>query len=84
MPPFGNLYGMAVFAEESLAKDKEITFNMPICPIFGQYRPKYRAFSAWFSLLTVAVPPAALTTRTDATAAMKLFVRSAKANTPAR
>jgi Ala-tRNA(Pro) deacylase len=27
MPPFGNLYGMAVFAEESLAKDKEITFN---------------------------------------------------------
>lgn len=27
MPPFGNLYGMDVFAEESLAKDKEIAFN---------------------------------------------------------
>jgi Ala-tRNA(Pro) deacylase len=27
MPPFGNLYGMPVFAEESLAKDKEIAFN---------------------------------------------------------
>jgi Ala-tRNA(Pro) deacylase len=27
MPPFGNLYGMAVFADESLAKDKEIVFN---------------------------------------------------------
>ena len=24
MPPFGNLYGMAVFADESLAKDEEI------------------------------------------------------------
>jgi Ala-tRNA(Pro) deacylase len=27
MPPFGNLYGMAVFVDESLAKDKEIAFN---------------------------------------------------------
>ena len=27
MPPFGNLYGMPVFAEESLRKDKEIAFN---------------------------------------------------------
>ena len=27
MPPFGNLYGMKVFADESLAHDKEITFN---------------------------------------------------------
>src|SRR5438128_5940430 len=27
MPPFGNLYGMAVFAEESLTKDQEIAFN---------------------------------------------------------
>jgi len=27
MPPFGNLYGMAVFAEESLSRDKEIAFN---------------------------------------------------------
>lgn len=27
MPPFGNLYGMDVFVDESLAQDKEIAFN---------------------------------------------------------
>lgn len=27
MPPFGNLYGMGVFADESLSRDKEIAFN---------------------------------------------------------
>jgi Ala-tRNA(Pro) deacylase len=27
MPPFGNLFGMTVFADESLARDKEIAFN---------------------------------------------------------
>lgn len=27
MPPFGNLYGMVVYADESLAKDQEIAFN---------------------------------------------------------
>jgi len=27
MPPFGSLYGMAVFVEESLSRDKEIAFN---------------------------------------------------------
>jgi Ala-tRNA(Pro) deacylase len=27
MPPFGNLYGLEVFAEDSLTKDKEIAFN---------------------------------------------------------
>jgi Ala-tRNA(Pro) deacylase len=27
MPPFGNFYGIAVFADESLEKDKEIAFN---------------------------------------------------------
>ena len=27
MPPFGNLYGMEVFAAETLAADKEIAFN---------------------------------------------------------
>ncbi len=27
MPPFGNLYGMRVFADESLSRDKEIAFN---------------------------------------------------------
>ena len=27
MPPFGNLYGLPVFADDSLATDKEIAFN---------------------------------------------------------
>jgi Ala-tRNA(Pro) deacylase len=27
MPPFGNLYGMPVFVEESLTRDREIAFN---------------------------------------------------------
>jgi Ala-tRNA(Pro) deacylase len=27
MPPFGNLYGMSVYVEQSLAKDEEIAFN---------------------------------------------------------
>ncbi len=27
MPPFGNLYGMRVFADASLEQDKEIAFN---------------------------------------------------------
>ena len=27
MPPFGNLYGMRVIADEMLAQDREITFN---------------------------------------------------------
>jgi Ala-tRNA(Pro) deacylase len=27
MPPFGNLYGMDVFADQSLAEDQEIAFN---------------------------------------------------------
>jgi Ala-tRNA(Pro) deacylase len=27
MPPFGNLFGMPVYADENLAKDKEIAFN---------------------------------------------------------
>ena len=27
MPPFGNLYDLTVFSDESLARDKEIAFN---------------------------------------------------------
>ena len=27
MPPFGNLYGIPVYVEESLARDREIVFN---------------------------------------------------------
>jgi Ala-tRNA(Pro) deacylase len=56
MPPFGNLYGMTVFADESLARDKEITFNA------GSHRELIRI--AWEDferlvqprLLRVAVP----------------------------
>jgi len=36
MPPFGNLYGMAVFADESLAQDEEIAFNA------GSHRELFR------------------------------------------
>jgi Ala-tRNA(Pro) deacylase len=27
MPPFGNLYGLEVFVDESLTEDQEIAFN---------------------------------------------------------
>ena len=27
MPPFGNLYGMDVFVEDTLSEDEEISFN---------------------------------------------------------
>jgi Ala-tRNA(Pro) deacylase len=27
MPPFGNLYGMTVYVDESLTKDEDISFN---------------------------------------------------------
>jgi Ala-tRNA(Pro) deacylase len=27
MPPFGNLYGMAVYVDERLTKDKDFVFN---------------------------------------------------------
>lgn len=36
MPPFGNLYGMPVFADESLAQDEEIAFNA------GSHRELFR------------------------------------------
>ncbi len=36
MPPFGNLYGMAVYADESLSRDPEIAFNA------GSHRELYR------------------------------------------
>lgn len=36
MPPFGNLYGMLVFADESLAHDEEIAFNA------GSHRELFR------------------------------------------
>jgi Ala-tRNA(Pro) deacylase len=39
MPPFGNLYGMPVYADESLSRDKEIAFNA------GSHRELFRI--AW-------------------------------------
>ena len=55
MPPFGNLYEMAVFVEESLAEDEEIAFNAGthtelIRVSYGDFErlvaPKVASFSA--------------------------------------
>jgi Ala-tRNA(Pro) deacylase len=48
MPPFGNLYGMAVFADESLAQDQEIAFNA------GTHRELVRL--AWEDFERLAMP----------------------------
>jgi Ala-tRNA(Pro) deacylase len=48
MPPFGNLYGIEVFADESLAKDKEINFNA------GSHRELIRM--AWADFENLAKP----------------------------
>lgn len=45
MPPFGNLYGMAVFVDENLALDKEIAFNA------GSHRELVRLAYADFARL---------------------------------
>jgi Ala-tRNA(Pro) deacylase len=45
MPPFGNLYGMPVFVDESLTKDKEIAFNA------GSHRELMRLAYADFARL---------------------------------
>ena len=52
MPPFGNLYGMDVFVDETLAEDKEIAFNA------GSHRELVRMKFADFRDL---VKPAILT-----------------------
>ncbi len=49
MPPFGNLYGMDVFADESLAEDKEIAFNA------GSHRELVRMSYADFNHLVKPV-----------------------------
>jgi len=48
MPPFGNLYGMAVYADETLARDKEIAFNA------GSHRELVRL--AWEDFERLAKP----------------------------
>jgi Ala-tRNA(Pro) deacylase len=42
MPPFGNLYGLPVLVEESLAEDEEILFNA--CTHTKAVRMKFRDF----------------------------------------
>ena len=48
MPPFGNLYGLDVFADESLENDKEIAFNA------GSHRELIRM--AWNDFKRLAAP----------------------------
>jgi Ala-tRNA(Pro) deacylase len=48
MPPFGNLYGMAVYADDSLTSDEEITFNA------GTHRELLRM--AWADLVRLVEP----------------------------
>jgi Ala-tRNA(Pro) deacylase len=48
MPPFGNLYGIDVFADESLARDKEVAFNA------GSHRELIRL--AWEDFEKLAKP----------------------------
>jgi Ala-tRNA(Pro) deacylase len=57
MPPFGNLYGMDVFADEGLALDKEIAFNA------GSHRELVRmAFGDFRDLVKPALIPLAVGT----------------------
>ena len=52
MPPFGNLYGMDVFADETLALDKEIAFNA------GSHRELLRmSFADFRDLVKPALVP---------------------------
>jgi Ala-tRNA(Pro) deacylase len=54
MPPFGNLYGMDVFADEKLAEDKEIAFNA------GSHRELVRmSYTDFYDLVKPAVIPLA-------------------------
>ena len=48
MPPFGNLYGMAVYADESLTSNQEITFNA------GTHRELVRM--GWVDLVRLVEP----------------------------
>jgi len=54
MPPFGNLYGMSVYAAESLAKNDEIAFNagsheeiirLAYCDFERLVKPRLMAFT---------------------------------------
>ncbi len=62
MPPFGHLYGMDVFADDTLAEDKEIAFNA------GTHRELVRMSFADFHRLAkpVLLPLAAIPARAHA------------------
>lgn len=52
MPPFGNLYGLPVFVDETLTKDKEIAFNA------GSHRELMRlAFDDFVRLVQPRIVP---------------------------
>ena len=55
MPPFGNLYGLPVYADEHLLEDEEITFNacthtelvqLPVADYVRLAQPQVLAFAA--------------------------------------
>jgi Ala-tRNA(Pro) deacylase len=55
MPPFGNLYGLQVYADEHLLEDEAITFNacthtellqLPVSEYINLVRPQVIAFAA--------------------------------------
>lgn len=61
MPPFGNLYGMEVYAAESLTQDKEIAFNAGshtelIRLSYADYERLVKPRIFRFSLKTVSFP----------------------------
>jgi len=61
MPPFGNLYGLDVYADEALVKDKEIAFNA------GSHRELIRL--AWDDFNQLAKPKVVPIVREQAVAA---------------
>jgi Ala-tRNA(Pro) deacylase len=58
MPPFGNLYGLDIFADESLAKDNEIAFNA------GSHRELIRL--AWEDFAKLVKPQMVQVTKSKA------------------
>ena len=61
MPPFGNLYGMAVYADPSLGESEEITFNA------GTHRELVRM--AWADMMRLVKPKVVNLTHRSAVAA---------------
>jgi Ala-tRNA(Pro) deacylase len=61
MPPFGNLYGMAVYADASLAENEEITFNA------GTHRELVRM--TWSDMMRLVSPKVTPLTRRAAAVA---------------